>query len=165
MSFRNRCVVAGANGPINLSVPIEGGRNSKLPMKEVRIRNQERWQTNHWRTIFSAYNRSPWFEHFAAELEELYTRRFNFLVDWNMACFGWTADKMAINTPVSLSEVFIKNYPEDEYLDWRGRYIPAMIHNLDEEAPAYRQVFEERHGFIPNLSVLDFLFCHGPVRM
>lgn len=159
MSFRNRCTLLGGNGPIILSVPIEGGRNLRAAVKDVRIRNSENWQDRHWKTIMSCYNKSPWFMHYADELGELFSQRFEFLLDWNLECFGWVADKLSITTSWSLSESYLEKYDPEEYLDWRNGLLPATINKKFSSSPRYPQVFEDRFGFVPNLSVLDLLFC------
>src|SRR5215216_1327217 len=64
MTFRNRFVVAGSNGLIHLSIPLVNGRSQKIPFKDVRISYREKWQLNHWRTITSCYNKSPYFEYY-----------------------------------------------------------------------------------------------------
>jgi hypothetical protein len=162
MSFRNRCQVAGAQGRVNLSIPLAKGRDQKTLMKDVRIANNLRWQDNHWKTILSCYSRSPWFEFYRDELERLYLRPFVFLLDWNMACFEWTRGVLASPVPVGLTDTYQAHYNEDEWLDWRGRLLPKNILDAAHGAPiVYRQVFEEITGFIPNLSILDLLFCEG----
>lgn len=161
MSYRNRCTLSGANGLISLSIPLIGGRNQKAVMNEVRILNSESWQERHWRTITSAYNKSPWLDHYRGDLEKLYSTRFDLLFEWNFACYSWISDKMSISTPVSLRNKFIENYPPDEFEDWRNRLLPSAINRLNPEPARYPQVFEDRFGFIPNLSILDQLFCAG----
>jgi hypothetical protein len=163
MSFRNRCALAGANGPIHLSVPLVGGRGQRTLMKDVRILQHDGWQARHWKTITSLFNKSPWFDYHRHDLEELYRRRFEFLVDWNLACFEWVADKMAIKTKVSLSEkpVDIRDFGAGEIEDWRSRLMPATINKIFPDSKRYPQVFEDRLGFLPNLSILDYLFCAG----
>lgn len=162
MGFMNRCMVAGGNGPITLTVPLVGGRNQRTVVKDVKILETDQWQLRHWKTITSCYNKSPWFEHYSSELEALYRRRFTFLVDWNMACFTWLADKMSIRTSWSLSDGYRQNYPPHEYQDIRGWLKPSTIGAVFGGEPKYPQVFADRFGFIPNLSVLDYLFCAGP---
>lgn len=161
MSFRNRCTLAGANGPVHLSIPLLGGRNQKTLMKEIRILNSDNWRDRHWKTITSVFNKSPWFEYYRDELERLYSSKHDWLIEWNFACFEWVADKLSINASVSLSTEYCKNYPAIEYEDWRSRLLPSSINDKYPHTPRYPQVFEERHGFIPNLSILDYLFCAG----
>jgi len=158
MSFRNRCRIAGAEGVIDLSIPLVRGRDQKALMKDVRISAAQPWQSQHWKTIVSCYSRSPWFEFYRDELDGLYRKQWDFLLDWNLACFEWTVRILGISIPVSLTGSYEKGYPADRVTDWRGKILPK--HGA-EGAPPYRQVFGERIGFIPNLSVLDLLFCEG----
>ena len=161
MSFRNRCMVAGANGPILLSVPLQEGREQRKAMREVLIDNKKNWQAQHWKTITSCYNRSPWFDFFCDELADIYRQPFRFLVDWNRTCFDWTATKMGLPVTTGFTE---NDQPRGEalgYQDWRNRLVPRSIEKDFPEAIRYRQVFEDRTGFIPHLSVLDLLFCEG----
>jgi hypothetical protein len=158
MSFRNRCVIAGANGKIILSIPLENGREQKTLMKDVKISGAQRWQKDHWKTIESCYNRSPWFEFYKDELQELYSAPFTFLLDWNLACLDWSFDKLNMPKNYSLTAGFIKNYDEG-FEDRRNKILPKNYEDI--EPVKYRQVFEERTGFFTDLSILDLLFCEG----
>jgi hypothetical protein len=157
MSFRNRCQITGAEGLINLSVPLVKGRDQKTLIREVRISDRQTWQAQHWKTIVSCYSRSPWFEFYRDELERLYQRRFDFLLDWNLGCFEWSLRVLGLSIPVSMTERYEKEYVDEHVTDWRGKILPKNR----EGGPKYRQVFDERIGFIPNLSILDLLFCEG----
>ena len=164
MSFRNRMVVAGAEGPVNLSIPLANGRNQNCPIREVRICYRENWQLAHWRTISSCYNRSPWFEYFRDELEKIYQRRIIFLFDWNLECLNWVFQKLELRVPISLTESYQARYEGPEFKDWRNKLLPKTISGFATDAPIYTQVFQERTGFIPGLSVLDYLFCSGKIK-
>lgn len=172
MGFSNRCQVAGAEGVINLSVPLAGGRDQKLLVKDVRISDRQPWAARHWKTIVSCYSRSPWFEFYRDDLEVLYQQRFEFLQDWSLACFDWSLRALEISTSVTLTDRWEKVYAKAGVVDWRGKIlakggagdsmgVPGSGGIGEGEAPRYRQVFEERIGFIPNLSILDLLFCEG----
>ena len=162
MSFRNRCQIAGGEGVINLNIPLEGGRDQKTLMKDVRIADGLPWQAQHWKTIVSCYSRSPWFEFYRDELEELYKTRYTGLMEFNRACFDWVLQRLRLPVTVSLTESYKNAYEPEEGVDIRGRFSPRNRAILDEASPArYRQVFEERTGFIPGLSILDLLFCEG----
>ena len=157
MSFQNRCIIPTANGLVGLSVPLVGGRGNKLPMGEVRIDNKQRWQTNHWRTITSAYNRSPFFEFYAHSLERVFQTEVEFLHEWNGLVFSWLTSQLKISLFVenidlisegpSLEQPLPSNYQEE-------RFVAGL--------PEYQQVFQDRHGFTPNVSSMDLLFCTGP---
>jgi WbqC-like protein family len=159
--FRHRCMIAGADGPVLLSIPLRGGRNQKNLIKDVRVDNRASWQASHWKTIVSCYNRSPWFEYYRDDLSELYKSPFEFLTDWDIACFHWIISKLEINLSVSLTEEWKEKYDPEVWDDWRNRLTPNSIPSEFLEAPRYKQVFEDRTGFIPHLSVLDLLFCEG----
>jgi hypothetical protein len=162
MSFRNRCQVAGSQGRIDLSIPLEKGRDQKTLMKNVRIAGAHRWQDQHWRTLLACYSRSPWFEFYRDELGELYRKPFQFLLDWNLACFEWTGRVLALSATVGFTEAYRPVYEERDWLDGRGQLLPRNIRDTDRWPPVvYRQVFGEITGFIPNLSILDLLFCEG----
>jgi hypothetical protein len=173
MSFRNRCQIAGGEGVINLNVPLEKGRDQKTRMKDVKITASQPWQAQHWKTILSCYSRSPWFEFYRDEVEKLYKTRFDFLVDWNLACFEWSLKQLRLPAEVSLTDRYQPVYTPEEGVDWRGKFLPKnRVADSGMEQPAtppdkgpapirYRQVFEERTGFLPGLSILDLLFCEG----
>lgn len=165
MSFRNRCQLAGAEGLINLSIPLEQGRDQKTTLKDVRIAAAQSWQAQHWKTLLSCYSRSPWFEYYRDELERLYKTRFSFLIDWNLACFEWSISKLKLPVKVSLTEQYQPVYTPEEGVDWRGKLLPKnrIADSLIQGSGPirYRQVFEERTGFLPGLSILDLLFCEG----
>ena len=179
MSFRNRCRIAGAEGAIDLSIPLAGGRDQKTLLKEVKIAEGKGWQDRHWKTIVSCYSRSPWFDYYRDELGSLYRRPAKFLLDWNLACFEWSMKALGMMRPVELTQRYQKTYAPEEGVDWRGRIGPGkagQIRSGEEKGtdgliaaggdgqgttPQYRQVFEDRIGFIPDLSILDLLFCEG----
>ena len=187
MSFRNRCQIAGAEGIIQLSIPLVQGRDQKTVMKDVRIADRQDWQAQHWKTILSCYSRSPWFEFYRDELGELYRKPFHFLQDWDLACFEWSARMLQLPQTNSLTDAYRKKYDEKEWLDLRNQLLPNAVRKLssapeirtealigqsaapgipvpaNESHPMirYRQVYEERIGFLPGLSILDLLFCEG----
>lgn len=158
-SFRNRCIIAGANGPISLSIPLHEGREQKRFIRDIRIANQYGWQDQHWKTIVSSYNRSPWFEYYKSSLEKFYVKRFEFLFDWNLALFEWTIQKLEMDKVAELTDHFEKEYDDHEWLDLRNKLLPNNYQNF--KVPNYSQVFMDRSGFLPNLSILDLLFCEG----
>lgn len=160
LSYRNRCYVAGPNGRMILSVPLARGKNQRTVMKDVRISNEEKWQGLHWKTLVSAYRRSPWFEYYEADLQELFEKPFDFLLDWNIACFEWTNSKLGIIMPVTFTGHYQKEV--NGVTDARESILPGA----DTTGPAeYTQVFQERTGFISGLSILDLLFCEGKQAM
>ena len=161
MSFRNRLVIAGSDGPLQLTVPLRNGRNQRKLIREVLIDNSSSWQSIHWKSLVSCYNRSPWFEYYRDELNLLYTTRFDFLVDWDLACSNWILKQVGSSIPVSVTEEWKEEYDANEWEDWRGRLRPKDMQSAFANPLRYRQVFMDRTGFIPHLSILDLLFCEG----
>ncbi|NML23628.1 WbqC family protein [Pseudoflavitalea sp. G-6-1-2] len=161
VSFRNRAVVLGGNGEIMLSVPLIDGREQRRPMKDVRIANNADWQSQHFKTLKSCYNRSPWFQFFEHELLALYEKKFEWLMDWNLACWEWSVKKTGGTFTTEITESYQEEYDPAEWLDLRNR---IRVQTLNQDFPnpvKYNQVFEDRHGFVPNCSVLDLIFCEG----
>ena len=168
MSFRNRCVIAGGEGPIDLSIPLVKGRDQKTMMRDVRIAGDKDWQGQHWKTIVSCYNRSPWFEYYRDDLEALYRKKMDFLIDWNLACYEWMHRTLGMKQNFGLTEEFVADYSEAGDEDVRSVFMAKSRLSMDMvgwsgrgDWVRYRQVFEERTGFLPNLSILDLLFCEG----
>lgn len=156
MSDRNRYRISGANNSILLTVPLLHGREQRTPISEVRIANDGRWQVQHWRSLFSAYNRSPYFFHYAPELEKLLNTHFELLIDFNRAAYSWVAKQVGMSAPVGETAGFLPHYPA-EYYDFRKERRIPVITNKE-----YTQVFGDRTGFVPGLSILDLLFAEGP---
>ena len=150
-NFLNRCPIAGANGVIKLTVPLVNGRSQRKPLRDVLIMNEEKWQRRHWRSILSSYNSSPWFFHFTDRMSELYSRRFDFLIDWNLECLNWLYHSLRLQTNYSV----VSGVTAHEAMQPPSK--PTLY-----EPIVYRQVYQEKTGFIPHLSIIDLLFCTGP---
>lgn len=161
MSFRNRCSIAGANGKIDLSIPVIGGRNCNDLVKDVKIDNLQKWQNIHWRSIISAYNHSPWFEYYKDDLEAFYNRPYKYLWDFNIDLMFWILKQLNADGEIGFTDNYIKQYEGVELVDFRNKILPRNIENYYNECPIYHQVFENRLGFIPCLSIVDLLFCEG----
>jgi hypothetical protein len=162
-TYRNRTVILGPNGTIPLIVPVEKGREKKICIKELRIAYDEEWQRTHWRTIFSAYNSSPFFEYYADDLEPFFRKKFTFLFDINQHITETLVELLEIPNKLSLTESF-EHIPQN-CLNFRESISPKVHRNIEDpsfEPKPYTQVFAEKFGFIPDLSILDLLFNEGP---
>jgi hypothetical protein len=155
MSFRNRCDCRSA-GIISLSVPLREGRNQRLPMNEVLISNSEKWQARHFNPS-SRHITDLHFEYYQDELAVLYQQPFNRLAEWNLHCLNWLKKKMEWPAEIHFTDAAIPFHSEGVD-DRRNRVLPKYS---DLNPVKYRQVFEERTGYFPNLSILDLLFNTG----
>ena len=159
-SYRNRCHIATANGILRLSIPLEKGKNNQTPIKEVKIYNADNWQIQHWRAIKSAYGKSPYFEFYADELCLFFEKKYDFLLDWNTDLLRFMTENIGLPVDIQLTDNYYKN--DNSIMDYRNIISPKKENlNLFQDLH-YGQVFEDKHGFIPNLSILDLLFCKGP---
>jgi len=164
MSFRNRTVIPGANGLIQLTVPIENGRNHKQFMHAVKISYRENWIIQHIRAIDSCYNRAPFFEYYRDDLFKILNKKHEFLLDLNMELLNWLLKQCRIKLNVQLTDSFQANYLPPVY-DYRNQILPKNYQNSNVADIKYLQVFEERIGFLPNMSIIDLLFCAGPTAI
>lgn len=160
MSFRNRCMIVGSNGLINLSVPLEKGRSQKLLMKDVKISYSENWQEQHWRSIYSCYRNSPFFEFYEESLHLLFEVRPTYLIDLNWETFEWVKKRLKMIAQFERTDQYIQEVSTNCF-DARNLFKPKSYEQV-KEVVTYQQVFEDRIGFKPNLCVLDLMFCNGP---
>jgi len=160
MSFRNRCIIVGSNGLINLTVPVEGGRNNKQLMKDVRISYSENWQAQHWKAIVSSYAKAPFYEYYQHSIEQLIKKQHTFLLDKNMDIVFWLKKVLKMQAQISLTTEYETTLVEGKS-DCRNKWLPNN-YLQEENVLFYNQVFEEKLGFQKNVSILDFLFCEGP---
>jgi hypothetical protein len=159
-SYRNRCRIAGANGQIRLSVPLEKGKNEQMPIQEVQIAYRNNWHAAHWRSIRSAYGKAPFFEFYAEEIKPLLYAKPSSLFELNLSLAIKLLELIQLDVSLHLTDEYQPQAP-DRALDLRGAIHPKQP-QLGFQAGTYPQVFLERHGFLPNLSILDLLFCAGP---
>lgn len=162
-TYRNRCHIAGPGGVIPLSIPVVKSED-KCPMKDIRISDHGNWRHLHWNAIESAYNSTPFFEYYKDDFRPFYEKKYTFLVDYNEELFRLICELIDISTNVTRSASYQTEFTANEF-DFRETIHPKKdFREADPEfiAKPYYQVFEERHGFLPNLSIIDLLFNMGP---
>ena len=156
-SERNRASILTANGVMQLTVHIENANRPRHKMRDVKIDYSKRWQHQHWISILSAYKSSPYFDHYASALEPFYTRKWAYLVEYNMEYTLTLLKLLGIPSDrVRTSESYITATDTDTDLRPKTKKDSTFV------AEPYFQVFSDRMEFVPNLSVLDLLLCEGP---
>ncbi|CAN5561559.1 WbqC family protein [soil metagenome] len=161
MSFRNRTVICGSNGVINLSVPIENGRNQRAAFKDVKIAFRDNWQSNHWRSIVSCYSKSPFFDYYSNGLENIFRQKHTYLFDLNLDMLKWLKKILKFPAEIIVAEEDTLSVYGEKADDALNKWLPKNFQQ-QEDFIRYAQVFEDRIGFQPNVSILDLLFNMGP---
>ena len=160
-TFRNRCVIATANGTQTLTIPVEKSDGDKCLMRDIRISDHGNWRRLHWNALATAYGDSPFFDYYVDDLRPFYEQRFAFLLDFNMQMTAKLCELLDITPNISLSEEYVKDV-ESGVDDFREVIRPKHpMPDADFIPKPYYQVYAQRHGFIPNLSILDLLFNMG----
>jgi hypothetical protein len=166
-TYRNRCVIATANGVQALTVPVEHTNLSPLTshlsplVKDLRISDHNQWRRVHWNALQSAYSESPFFEYYADDLHPFFEQKYDYLLDFNEAIRQKVCELLDIHPDVSYTSDF--RHQTSDITDYRD-VINAKhpLPDADFTPKAYWQVFQHKHGFLPNLSILDLLFNMGP---
>lgn len=162
-TYRNRCVIAAPDGPLSLTVPIEKPNTQKAFMRDIRISDHGNWRHLHWNAIESAYNHTPFFEYYKDDFRPFYEKKFDFLVDYNEQLCQLVCQLIDIDTSFQRTESYIAE-PSNTIIDLRDAIHPKkeLMDDASFVVIPYYQVFQERLGFLPNLSIIDLLFNMGP---
>jgi len=161
-TYRNRTLIAGANGRLRLTVPLVKGKNQRQNIKAVQISYAEAWQHQHWVAIRSAYGNAPYFDYYSDDLAPFFKQRYEFLFQFNTAILEQLLKILQIPVPIQFSQAF-QPKTDDDLIDLRNSIHPKKsLPDPNYKEIAYPQVFQEKLGFLSNLSILDLLFCQGP---
>lgn len=162
-SYRNRCVILSANGPLILSIPVKNLKPKQL-ISEVEITYKENWRSKHWRAIQSAYNNSPYFEYFEQDIKHFYESEYTHLLEYNLHQLKLLLKLFRIEKNISFTKLFDKSV--EQGTDLRPYSDPKLDYTEDPLVQEllthpYYQTFETKFTFVPNLSILDLLFNKG----
>jgi len=157
-TYRNRCTIQSPNGKLNLIVPVIKGSKNHTVIKDVKISYDFDWQRLHWMSLQTSYRSSAYFEFYEDEFALFYEKRWDYLFDYNLEIFQLLLKFLKLNVSWSFTERYEKEY---EGLNDLRENIHPKISGTHTARP-YFQVFEDRRGFMPNLSIVDLLFNQGP---
>ncbi|MBO5720157.1 MAG: WbqC family protein [Bacteroidales bacterium] len=158
-SYRNRCKIATEAGVMTLSIPVEKP-SGKVLTRDVRISLHDNWQHLHWTAIESAYQSSPFFEYYQEELRPFFEpQKFKYLFDFNIELQNTICNLLDITPQIEYSKEYVQ--PQETDKDLRELIHPKRPSVEAEKLLPYYQVFANRYGFIPDLSIIDLLFNMG----
>ena len=184
-TYRNRMLIPTTNGPLALTIPTN--HNTSLAMKDIRISDHANWRHVHWNALLSAYGESPFFEYYQDDIRPFYEKKYEFLFDFNMEITEKMIELLDIRPKISITNEYIQNEElkvksiESEELkvkseefnsftkhkvesikDFREAIRPKKpLPDAEFESKRYYQVYEQKFGFQPNMSILDLLFNEG----
>ena len=157
MSFKNRMVIATAQGPLHSTIPIVGGRDQKTPMNEIQIAYDSPWKSQHFKAISINYKRAPYFEYYVDSLKALYDNDYVYLNHFLLATQHWIKQQLKANWSIELAN---EQTPIQHSLKWVDLMKPNNFETSNNQFK-YQQVFESTTGFIPNTCIVDALFAMG----
>lgn len=157
-TYRNRTCINAANGKLQLNIPVIHSQNNRQLYKDVIIKSEENWQANHLKSLESAYRKSPFFEFYIDDISALFITEATNLFNFNLKCLEVIFECLQLPFIPKLTETFI-HHPNN-LKDFRS--LVYCKKEVIQHFESYTQVFDNKHGFIGNLSILDLLFNEGP---
>ena len=164
-SYRNRFNIYSPNGLLPLTIPITKPNGNKTLIKDINISYHTNWQTLHWRSIETAYNSSPFMLYYQDEFSSFFCSKHENLLNFNTSLLKVLLDVIGIKKEVVLTEIFLSPddiKTNDEILDLRYTITPKQKDDESITYPSYTQIFSQKFGFLPDLSIIDLLFNEGP---
>lgn len=158
-TYRNRCEIATANGKLALTIPVIKTYGNHTKTRDIAISDHQNWQALHWRALVAAYANSPYFLYYRDDFEPFFQKKYDNLLQFNLELVQMLLRIMEIEKSIELTTDFEK--APAGVLDLRNEVTPKKPFTLFP-LPQYYQVFEERNGFLPGLSIVDLLFNMGP---
>jgi len=173
-TYRNRMIIPTTNGPLSLTIPTN--HDTSMAMKDIRISDHANWRHVHWNALLSAYGESPFFEYYQDDIRPFYEKKYDFLFDFNMEIMEKMIELLDIRPHVSVTDRYVLSEErralgseerrvkseESQIKDFRDVIRPKKPLPDPEFTPKrYYQVYEQKHGFLPNMSILDLLFNEG----
>ena len=177
-TYRNRMIIPTTNGPLSLTIPTN--HDISLSMKDIRISDHANWRHVHWNALLSAYGESPFFEYYQDDIRPFYEKKYEFLFDFNMETTAKMIELLDIRPKISITDEYVlseerrvksieseeRKVKSEEFntqiVDFRDAIRPKKpLPDPEFESKRYYQVYEQKYGFQPNMSILDLLFNEG----
>ena len=156
-TFRNRTYIYGANGKLGLFIPVIHTHKNRELFKDVKISYESNWMDLHLKSLQSAYRSSPYFEYFEDDFIKLYSEKEKFLADFNIKCIKLISNLLDLDLDFKISTEYVEK--TNDIIDLRDLSNARKEKKI--ETPKYIQVFESKHGYLNNLSILDLIFSEG----
>lgn len=159
-SYRNRCYIYNSNGKQLLNIPVKDknkGSSQRKKTKDLLVDNDSQWQDHHLKSLQTAYRTSPFYEFYEDDLLSIFRKKYTFLQDVNIDTYLFISDALQIPQNYSTTKEYIVTTTEKDF-----RSLADIKNHPKKVVDNYIQMFDDKHGFIPNLSILDLLFMEGP---
>ncbi|MFC2128018.1 WbqC family protein [Bacteroidota bacterium] len=157
-TYRNRCYIFGPNGKQLLNVPTQHQKHIKLMTKDVRIDyDTSDWQLNHLRSFQAAYRSSPFYEYYEDDIISIFNRKHKYLLDLNLDIHTFIMECLQENINYTQTSQYSKETNINDF-----RYLINAKQKKEPVFTSYTQMFDNKFGFLNNLSILDLLFMEGP---
>lgn len=153
---RNRMYIYSPNGLQLLNVPVKHSKIHHQKTKDIQIETAFDWQKQHFKSLEAAYRSSPFFEYFEDAIVPIFQKKHTFLMDLNLETMAIVAECLRLDFSYKITEEYFKEVNITK--DYR-HFVNSKKDQSQFES--YTQVFEEKNGFLNNLSILDLLFNEG----
>ncbi len=155
---RNRTYIYSPNGIQLLNIPVKHSKESHQKTKDIQIETDFDWQKQHFKSLEAAYRSSPFFEFFEDDLRPIFEKKHNFLLDLNFETLEIVSKCLRMKLEYTTTTEYFHEVDTNEYKDFR-----TLVNGKKDSSSfeSYTQVFDDKYGFINNLSVLDLLFNEG----
>lgn len=152
---RNRMYIYSPNGIQLLNIPIKHSHNSRQKTKDIQLETAFDWQKQHFKSLEAAYRNSPFFEFFEDDIMPVFEKKFTYLLDLNFHTIEIISKCLGMKFEITQTKEYFRNPTQTDFR-------PLANGKKDlHEFETYPQVFQEKFGFINNLSTLDLLFNEG----
>lgn len=155
---RNRTYIYSPNGIQLLNIPVKHSKESHQKTKDIRIESDFDWQKQHFKSLEAAYRNSPFFEFFEDDIRPLFEKKYDFLLDLNFEALAIVSKCLRMKIDYKTTTEYFHDVDKAVITDFRALVNGKKDLSLFEN---YTQVFDDKYGFINNLSVLDLLFNEG----